>query len=250
MTNRHDLRAAAPSSLDELWLSYKATGDERLCDQLILHYAPLVPYVAGRVRVGAPDLAARADLTSAGMRGLIDAIDRFSPDRDARFETYAITRIRGAMLDELRALPGRPSPADGEGREGPCHEDTSQDAAAEDHESRRLLAPAVDALPEREKTVVTLYFYEGLTDAEIGAVLGLPDSRVHRIRAAALARLRTALAEDSADLPDGPVQHLLRATERALSRTESPAHVEESLAALWERIGSEGPARAADPGTE
>src|SRR2546423_10243985 len=97
-------RPGTPSSLDELWRSYKATGDARLREQLILHYSPLVKYVAGRVSVGLPANVEQADFVSSGVFGLIDAIEKFDPDRAIKFETYAITRIRGAMIDELRAL--------------------------------------------------------------------------------------------------------------------------------------------------
>ena len=98
------VRPPAPSSLDELWRSYKATGDERLREQLILHYSPLVKYVAGRVSVGLPPNVEQADFVSSGVFGLIDAIEKFDIERAIKFETYAITRIRGAMIDELRAL--------------------------------------------------------------------------------------------------------------------------------------------------
>ena len=97
------VRPPAPSTLDELWRSYKATGDERLREQLILHYSPLVKYVAGRVSVGLPPNVEQADFVSSGVVGLIDAIEKFDIDRESKFETYAITRIRGAMIDELRA---------------------------------------------------------------------------------------------------------------------------------------------------
>ncbi|WP_055574473.1 sigma-70 family RNA polymerase sigma factor, partial [Streptomyces prasinopilosus] len=98
------VRPPAPSTLDELWRSYKATGDERLREQLILHYSPLVKYVAGRVSVGLPPNVDQADFVSSGVFGLIDAIEKFDVEREIKFETYAITRIRGAMIDELRAL--------------------------------------------------------------------------------------------------------------------------------------------------
>ncbi len=85
----------APTALDALWRSYKTTGDERLREQLILHYSPLVKYVAGRVSVGLPPNVEQADFVSSGVFGLIDAIEKFDPERSIKFETYAITRIRG-----------------------------------------------------------------------------------------------------------------------------------------------------------
>ena len=71
---------------------------------LIVHYSPLVKYVAGRVAVGLPQNVEQSDLVSYGMFGLIDAIDKFEPDRGFKFETYAISRIKGAILDELRSI--------------------------------------------------------------------------------------------------------------------------------------------------
>lgn len=253
------VRPPAPSTLDELWRSYKETGDERLREQLILHYSPLVKYVAGRVSVGLPANVEQADFVSSGVFGLIDAIEKFDIDREIKFETYAITRIRGAMIDELRALDWIPrsvrqkarsverayatlearlrrTPSEGEvaeemgigvedlhavfsqlslanvvaleellhvGGEGErlslmdTLEDTAADnpvEVAEDRELRRFLARAINTLPDREKTVVTLYYYEGLTLAEIGNVLGVTESRVSQIHTKSVLQLRAKLA--------------------------------------------------------
>ncbi|MFI1093116.1 RNA polymerase sigma factor WhiG [Streptomyces sp. NPDC020917] len=257
---RATARPPAPTSLDALWRTYKATGDKRLREQLILHYSPLVKYVAGRVSVGLPANVEQADFVSSGVFGLIDAIEKFDPDRAIKFETYAITRIRGAMIDELRALDWIPrsvrqkaraverayatleatlrrTPSEPEvaaemgvpleelhgvfsalslanvvaleellhvGVEGDrlslvdTLEDTGADnpvEVAEDRELRRLLAGAVNTLPEREKTVVTLYYYEGLTLAEIGQVLGVTESRVSQIHTKSVLQLRAKLAD-------------------------------------------------------
>ncbi|SDJ70840.1 RNA polymerase sigma factor WhiG [Streptomyces indicus] len=253
------VRPPAPASLDELWRSYKTTGDERLREQLILHYSPLVKYVAGRVSVGLPPNVEQADFVSSGVFGLIDAIEKFDIEREIKFETYAITRIRGAMIDELRALDWIPrsvrqkarnverayatleaqlrrTPSEAEvaaemgiaveelhavfsqlslanvvaleellhvGGEGDrlslmdTLEDTAADnpvEVAEDRELRRLLARAINTLPDREKTVVTLYYYEGLTLAEIGNVLGVTESRVSQIHTKSVLQLRAKLA--------------------------------------------------------
>ncbi|GAB2910398.1 RNA polymerase sigma factor WhiG [Streptomyces mayteni] len=251
----------APTALDELWRSYKTSGDERLREQLILHYSPLVKYVAGRVSVGLPPNVEQADFVSSGVFGLIDAIEKFDPGRSIKFETYAITRIRGAMIDELRALDWIPRSvrqkaraierayatleaslrrtpsesevaeemeisleelhgvfsqlslanvvaleellhAGGEGGDRLSLMDTLEDTAAdnpvevaEDRELRRLLARAVNTLPDREKTVVTLYYYEGLTLAEIGEVLGVTESRVSQIHTKSVLQLRAKLAD-------------------------------------------------------
>ncbi|WP_329492261.1 RNA polymerase sigma factor WhiG [Kitasatospora sp. NBC_01246] len=249
------------TALEALWRSYKETGDQRLREQLILHYSPLVKYVAGRVGVGLPSNVEQADFVSSGVFGLIDAIEKFDIDRAIKFETYAISRIRGAIIDELRALdwiprsvrqkakavertyatlearlrrtPHEPEVAAemgiaiedlhaifsqlslanvvaldellhpvGEGGDRPSLGDTLEDRGAdnpvevaEDRELRRLLAQAINTLPEREKTVVTLYYYEGLTLAEIGQVLGVTESRVSQIHTKSVLQLRAKLSD-------------------------------------------------------
>jgi RNA polymerase sigma factor for flagellar operon FliA len=91
-------------TVDRLWQRYKETGDESLRERLILHYSPLVKYVAGRIGVGLPRNVESGDCISFGIFGLIDAIEKFEPGRGSAFEPYAIRRIRGAIIDELRAL--------------------------------------------------------------------------------------------------------------------------------------------------
>src|SRR5688500_14901032 len=92
------------SVIEELWQEYKQSGRRDLRDRLILHYSPLVKYVAGRVAVGLPQNVEQADLVSYGIFGLIDAIEKFDLERGYKFETYAIARIKGAILDELRSI--------------------------------------------------------------------------------------------------------------------------------------------------
>ena len=94
----------AADSVQEAWDEYKATGSSKARDTLILNYSPLVKYVAGRVAVGLPANIEQADLISYGIFGLIDAIDKYDQSRNIKFETYAISRIRGAIIDELRAI--------------------------------------------------------------------------------------------------------------------------------------------------
>src|SRR6188768_3277609 len=90
--------------LRDLWRRYKASGSDRAREQLVVAYSPLVKYVAGRMSSGLPAHVEEADLISYGLIGLINAIERFDPEREIKFETYAITRIKGAIIDELRAL--------------------------------------------------------------------------------------------------------------------------------------------------
>jgi RNA polymerase sigma factor for flagellar operon FliA len=248
-----------------LWVEYKKSGERLLRDQLIVLYSPLVKYVAARVAVGLPQHVDGSDLVSYGIIGLIDAIDRFSPDRQVKFETYAIPRIRGAIIDELRAIDWVPrsvrakaraveqayasleatllrTPTDAEvaaelGMSEPDLQDilrqisfvgvaaldevfmvggdrtdrttlgdTIPDATAgpvalfEDKESKEILAQAIMQLGERERTVLSLYYYEGLTLAEIGEILGVTESRVCQIHTKAVLQLRGRLNDRS---PDG-----------------------------------------------
>jgi RNA polymerase sigma factor for flagellar operon FliA len=259
--------AASPTAdLDRLWSDYKATPAERtLRDQLIVHYAPLVKYVAGRVATGLPHSVDQADLVSYGIIGLIDAIEKFDLGRGFKFETYAISRIRGAMIDELRSIDWVPrsvrskarqleqafanlegklkrSPTDAElAEELDCTEaelqtmlgqvsftglvaldellggadrgegmtlgDTITDAspgplaAYEVTEVKERLADAIRSLPEREKVVVGLYYYEGLTLAEIGSILGVTESRVCQLHTKAVLHLRVKVAALGTDSP-------------------------------------------------
>ena len=87
-----------------IWEEYKRTNDPRLRDRLILTYAPLVKYVAGRLGTGLPAHVEEGDLVSYGLLGLMNAIERYDPGRDTKFETYAISRIKGSIIDELRSL--------------------------------------------------------------------------------------------------------------------------------------------------
>src|ERR687885_603154 len=87
-----------------IWHEYKQSRSKELRDRLILTYAPLVKYVAGRLGTGLPAHVEEGDLVSYGLLGLMNAIERFDPDRDIKFETYAISRIKGSIIDELRSM--------------------------------------------------------------------------------------------------------------------------------------------------
>ena len=249
-----------PGEVERLWTSYKANASPTIRDQLIVHYSPLVKYVAGRVATGLPQNVEQADLVSYGIFGLIDAIDKFDPGRGYKFETYAIARIKGAILDELRSIDWVPRSVRAKARalekayaklEGELHRtptdeeiaaelemsdeqlqttlsqisfvglvaldemlsvggdrgesitlgDTIADggegpvAAYEVEEMRHILADAINRMPERERLVLTLYYYEALTLAEIGSVLGVTESRVCQIHTKAILQLRSRLTE-------------------------------------------------------
>ena len=244
----------------ELWAQYGADPSTDARERLILHYSPLVKFVAGRVAAGLPQSIEQSDLVSYGIFGLIDAIDKFDPERGFKFETYAISRIKGAIIDELRSIDWVPrsirskaraieraysklenelkrSPDDTEmatemgiteaelsqtlsqisfvgvvaldevvssGEKGSGTTtvgDTVADkvndpvAAFEVEEMKHLLADAINRMPDRERLVLTLYYYEALTLAEIGSVLGVTESRVCQIHTKAILQLRGRLIE-------------------------------------------------------
>jgi len=210
-----------------LWREFKRTGDRALRDRLILTYAPLVKYVAGRLGSGLPAHVEEGDLVSYGLLGLIGAIERFDPERDIKFETYAIARIKGSIIDELRSMDWVPrsvrarardiertieisrSPiaaldelwAGSTGGDPVALIDTLEDPEAPEPqlamaqtELREALGEAISRLPEREKLVVTLYYYEELTLREIGEVLGVTESRVSQLHTKAILRLKARLS--------------------------------------------------------
>jgi RNA polymerase sigma factor FliA len=212
----------------ELWF---ASRDQRARDRIIEHYSPLVKFVAGRVGAGLPSSVDPGDLVSAGVFGLIDAVERFDPERGVKFETFAVPRIRGAVFDGLRSLDWVPrsvrsreiaghlkisgtefqkwlvaiasttvGPLDralvagAEPRSLAGETPDSPSAVVEESEVRRLVRQEVRRLPEREKLVMSLYYDEGLTLAEIGSVLGVTESRVSQIHTKAVLHLRARLA--------------------------------------------------------
>ncbi len=247
----------------ELWQRYKATADAGARERLILQYSPLVKYVAGRVSVGLPATIEHADLVSYGMFGLIDAIEKFDLSKGFKFETYAIARIKGAIIDELRSIdwiprsvrakardvekalttlelrlrrtPTEQELADelslgikelrnvltqvslvsvvaldesfsGEDSDRQSLVDTLQDPKAidpessyEDVEMRAILAQSINRMSEREKTVLVLYYFEGMTLAQIGQVLGVTESRVCQMHTKAVLGLRAKMTERIGD---------------------------------------------------
>ncbi len=252
------MRSDPRADVSALWARYKLDDDSSARDALILNYSPLVKYVAGRLASGLPQSVDTADLISYGIFGLIDAIQKFDPGRAIKFETYAIARIKGAIIDELRALDWVPRSVRSRAREieasylalenqfkrvpsdqevadhmgvslkdfqailtklsytsvvsfeelwvggdkdegqsalGSIKDETAEDPVAifESVEIKDILAEAIERLPEREKTVIALYYYEGLTLKEIGQVLGVTESRVSQLHTKAVLRLRARL---------------------------------------------------------
>ena len=104
MCNYRSMDQLEPEVLAETWETYKAFGGQELRNALVLHYMPMVKYVANKIGATLPAMVDRDDLVSYGMFGLMDAIEKFDLDRGLKFETYGVTRVRGAIYDEIRAL--------------------------------------------------------------------------------------------------------------------------------------------------
>lgn len=243
---------------ERLWAEYKEKKGPELKEALIKRYAHLVKYVAGRLISGLPSSITYDELLSFGTFGLLEAIERFEPERGIKFETYAVARIKGAIIDGLRQLDWMPAsvrarvkkleqgiweleqrlgrsatdeeicqalglseeqyqqllvqssqgiifsldeliPGEEENTAG-FHEliaDKSQPTLEEQVQLqavKQILADAIAKLPEKEKLVVALYYYNGLTLKEIGQVIGVSESRVSQLHTKAIFRLRGRLS--------------------------------------------------------
>jgi len=246
----HDVERVA-----QIWQEYVADRENKeLKDTLIMQYAPLVKYLAGRLSVHIGHRVEFDDLISYGIFGLIDAIDKFSLEKGVKFETYASLRIRGAIIDSIRKLDWVPRDlrqksklveqayADLEidlGRE-PSDEEIAQklgltieetlelmkkasiaslvsldDYLEQNHEENfsvrdggetpeeeydrkevtDILVEAIDKLTDKEKNVVTLYYFEDMTLKEISKTMGVSESRVSQIHSKAVVKLRAKLGK-------------------------------------------------------
>jgi RNA polymerase sigma factor FliA len=183
--------------LRELWRRYKDQGDAAARERLVVAYSPMVKFVAGRLGAGLPSHVEDADLISYGLVGLIGAIERFEPERGIKFETFAMTRIRGSIyaLDELWTV------SDSSGDQVSLLDTIADEGAADPQEAlasnevKDRLTEAIGSLPEREQLVVALYYYENLTLREIGEVLGVTESRVSQLHTKAVMRLKSHLQQ-------------------------------------------------------
>lgn len=253
-------RSPAKNDKQVLWERYKKHKDHSAREELILEYVALVKYVAGRLAISLPPNVQQDDLISYGIFGLVDAIEKFDLERNIKFETYAIARIRGAIWDGLRAMDWVPYSVRQKAREleqaysklehqlgrsatddEVCEAlnidkqhfsqllretsfttfisledmwtsdknggnpvriiDTVEDRSIPDpvslvmfEEKKKLLGEAINKLPERERLVIALYYYEGLTLKEIGKILGVSESRVSQMHTKAVLRLRGRLS--------------------------------------------------------
>ena len=249
----------------KLWKKYKRTKNRALHEEIVKRYLYLVKYVAGRVAIGLPPNVEFNDLVSYGILGLFDAITKYDVSQGNKFETYAVSRIRGSIMDELRKLDWAPRLLRKKAREiekkereleeklgrMPHDEDlakglkisvgelnniyselnsttflsldevwqnddgnkpisrlqtiedsvmTNQLHYVHQGEVKELLANAIDELPEREKLVIILYYYENLTLREIGEVLNVSESRVCQIHTKVVLRLRAHLMKKTGEI--------------------------------------------------
>jgi RNA polymerase sigma factor for flagellar operon FliA len=228
-----------------VWHEYVATHDAAVRNRLVVQYAPLVKYVAGRLRSRLPENVDADDLVSDGVLGLMDAIERFEPDRGLSFQTFAVPRIRGAIIDGMRAMDFVPrsvrdklravqraqlaleerlerTPTDVEVAEevgipvqqlrdllkqaSSSHANlddfdladdftVAAEQVVEDGAMSAALMNVVEELAERDRVIIALYYFEGLTLAEIGQVLGVTESRVSQVHRRVTTALRTRLLE-------------------------------------------------------
>lgn len=243
---------------DKLWRDYKLNGSEEARERLISEYAYLAKYAVDRLNLSPSGALSYEDLIGHAVVGLIGAIEKFDLDRGVKFETYALSRIRGEVIDVIRSLDWTPRsvrknettlretyarleiklerpPTDHEvarylgvdigelekmladvGQSAVLSLDeiissgsdimassagsawNSPEAHAERADQKRLLAKSIDELPEQEKVVIALYYYENLTQKEIAAVLGVTESRVCQIHTKAVLRLSAKLSRTTA----------------------------------------------------
>jgi len=243
-------------NIDKIWDRYSKTKDPAEREKLAEHYLYLVRIALGRLLYVVPSYIDREDLESYGVIGLLQALDRYQPQRGLRFETFALSRIRGAVLDYLRSLDpltrrerrswkevmaayqklegerGREttlveiakelevsleeitwaiergkssfflSLEEEKEEEGRLIDGVSEERLAfnpeallENEEMLNYLGKAIEELPERERLIITLYYFEGLTLKEIGAILEIKEPRVSQLISRALLKLKAKLSD-------------------------------------------------------
>ena len=250
------MRMQQTQTLKSIWLAYRETGGPQAKEELIMSCMPLVRHVVNRLAAQLPPHLDREDLLEAGVYGMVDAIERYNPREDAKFETYAVLRIRGAVIDELRSRDFVPrslrkkarqirearaaliadkdyTPTTAELAEAlnldedglnnaiteveniasmtslydqrnssepgesfrmvdviPDPRSSSPSQSMEAEEKKEALAGAIQSLPEQERLVITLYYYEGMLLKQIGELFGVSESRISQVRSRALMLLK------------------------------------------------------------
>lgn len=242
------------TNMIHLWQQYQQNKSAKIRERLLEHYLPLVKLVAGRLAIGMPSHVDKDDLASCGFFGLLEALERFDPSRGIKFETYAVARIRGSIIDSIRAQDWVPMTVRQKARRYektvaqlenelgrsatdqeianalgitlielqnllnklntttivPLEEFAKKETSSnqtfnlseniEEQEVKEILARSIAKLPEKEKLVVTLYYYEGLTLKEISIIMKLSEARVSQLHTKAIFRMRGALSRIKSSL--------------------------------------------------
>lgn len=200
----------------ELWAKFKAKPTPELKKQIILNYINLVHYVIHKTNFNQNEIFDRRDFFQFGIEGLSEAIDRFDPDYGTKFETYAIQRIRGKIYDEIRKYTHRYEMAceDGNSSLGTTislnntfieeegmqmyemisDESAVPDEILENNEIKEKLIQLIKELNDRDRTLLSLYYYEELNYQEIAKVLNITVSRVSQLHSKIIKTLKQKLA--------------------------------------------------------
>lgn len=198
----------------ELWCEYKESPTTEIKKKIVVTYSNLVHYVIHNSKFINYDVFEDKDYFQFGIEGLSEAIDRFDPDYGTKFETYALQRIRGKILDEIRKVQSKNRPfsksdvsavnlslnrsvSDEDGfmlYEVLPDENEEPDETAENNEAKELLVKALQELEERDRLIITLYYYEHLNYKEIAKLLGITVSRVSQVHSKILSKLKLKLA--------------------------------------------------------
>jgi len=246
------IQKLTPEEIEQLWVAFKVRGEMEAKNDLLIHYGYLVKWIVRRMMPKYNNYNEYDDLVSCGMIGLIDAVDKFELKHEVKFETYAVTRIRGEILDYMRSQDWA-SPSlrkkinaittayemfEGKNLNRPVDQDVAdslgmpveqvhkilnqthmfnlvnfedalgsmnpeaeirnlEEKTPEDDllekEKKQLLVEVIDSLPEKERLVITLYYYEGLLLKEIADILQVTESRVSQIHSKVLTKMRVKL---------------------------------------------------------
>ncbi len=199
-----------------LWAEFKNAPSANIKKQIIMNYMKLVHYVIHNFKFVSLELMDDRDYFQFGVEGLSEAIDRFDPDYGTKFETYAIQRIRGKIIDELRKLQIKPRPIPSEKNQmiysnvsltSPVEDEDGYmlyevipddveipDETAEKNEAKEFLVEAIKNLEERDRLIISLYYYENLNYKEIAKLLNITVSRVSQVHTRIIEMLKTKLA--------------------------------------------------------
>ncbi|MFA6596771.1 MAG: sigma-70 family RNA polymerase sigma factor [Ignavibacteriaceae bacterium] len=199
-----------------LWTEYKAAPTDAIKKKIVLSYIKLVYYVIHHSKFINVNILDDRDYLQFGIEGLSEAIDRFDPEFGTKFETYAIKRIRGKIIDELRKLQKKPRVLNsenevvfysnismsniGDDEEGYSLEETIPndsvlpDESLEKQEMKEFLIEAINNLEERDRLIISLYYYENLGYKEIAKALSITVSRVSQVHTRIIESLKSKLA--------------------------------------------------------